>query len=154
MTDSPTPGTTGPPIRVTLPDGQTVTATLHGRRQEKDRTWWYTVSLGLWSKTELGGTYRAEPGPVVFDVDAKHCTPVDGQDYSAVPTERAWEPPRFAVERFPVTVEDGIRLVLHRAGCRVGGAQRLPVRTLQARTALDDGAELCPVCRPDTGLRA
>lgn len=140
--------TLGPLITVTLPDGQQFSCRLHGRRQERDRTWWYTVSTTLWSKVELGGSYTAEPAPVVFDAPATACTPVAGEDYASVPTERAWEPPTWVIERCFVSLRDGVHLVLHRAGCRAGGPQRLQVGTPQARTARDDGADLCPVCAP------
>lgn len=136
----------GPRVTVVLPDGQQVTVTLHSRRREEDGTWWYAVSIPLWSKTELGRRYSGEPSPVVFEAPAKHCAPIDGEDYTAVPTERTRSRPAYLVERRGPN--DGRNLIVHRAGCRAGPGSRIPVHAPQARTHQDDGAQLCEVCGP------
>jgi len=143
----------GPRVRVTLPDGQTVDAILHLRVQEEDRTWWCVVELPLYDKVELARKYSAQPAPVIFDAPTTACAPIDGEDYSEVPTERRWEPPMWSIEQRGITLEEGPRLVVHRVGCRAGGRRRTRVYWAQARTALEqDGAEACGACHPRASL--
>jgi hypothetical protein len=78
----------GPPVRVTLPDGQEVTARLAERRRRTDGSWWYIVHLSLWSEVELQRVWTAAPYDVVMAVPVKKCAPVEGQDYNNVPTVR------------------------------------------------------------------
>lgn len=138
--------TAGPRMRVRLPDGQEITVLLRGRRRELDGTWWYTVEVPLWTKTERRGQYSGEPGPVQFDAPAKQCSPIDGEDYSQVPTTRVTSELEYLAERRQLTA--GTQLVVHRRGCRAPTGPITPLHERQARAALDDGAQGCGACRP------
>ncbi len=90
--EQPADDAPGPPVEVDLADGQTVQAALIQRRQERDGTWWFRVSLvGIWTKNELpNGTVRAEPDDIVFDAPAHAVHPRPGLEraYADVPTWR------------------------------------------------------------------
>jgi hypothetical protein len=73
---------------VTLPDGQTVRVIARGRVQQADGSWWYAVEIPLYAAVELGTVYRADPSPVEFLAPASACSPLPGEDYRALPTER------------------------------------------------------------------
>jgi hypothetical protein len=121
-----------PRVTVTLPDGTVVGGRLHARRRRPDG-WWYAVEV---------------------EVPAGAVTPVDGEDYSGVPTEREQAEVRYVVETLQ-PVDGKRRLELHVDTCWA-----LPGRTSErvtavesarlARAALrfeDTGA--CEVCKPE-----
>ncbi len=73
-----------PQVRVTLPDGQDVTAVLHERRQWPHGGWMYQVGIPVWANVEDEGIEAREfrvwvtPGEQVY--------PIDGVSYDTVPT--------------------------------------------------------------------
>ncbi|ONK09414.1 hypothetical protein STBA_01140 [Streptomyces sp. MP131-18] len=78
----------GPVVWLTLPDGQVVSAVVRARRREPGG-WWYAVEVPLWARVELAdGRVVAGVDPAVCWAPATACEPVEGEDYSAVPTER------------------------------------------------------------------
>lgn len=121
-----------PRVTVTLPDGTVVGGHLHARRQRPDGTWWYEVAV---------------------EVPAGAVTPVDGEKYDEVPTEREQVEVRYVVETLQ-PVDGKRRLELHVATCwALPGRMSERVTAVEsaglARAALgfeDTGA--CEVCRP------
>jgi hypothetical protein len=79
------------------------------RRQERDGSWWYWVELPLYAVAEVRGRFTAEPSPAVLAAPAAACTPIEGQDYAAVPTERPGRTPAWCIEQ---------RLEVNAHGCR------------------------------------
>jgi hypothetical protein len=148
------PAADGPLVKVTLHDGQTVFAVLRARRREADSMWWVDLRIHLPGPSQVGGMMRAEPFPVDFRAPAELCEPIDGQDYSAVPTVRHGVTPAWTVER-PLRLGDdsGSVWVVHRGGRGSCPAAATVVTSGQARAVLrrEDGAP-CPVCRPDRPL--
>jgi hypothetical protein len=133
-----------PPVRVRLPDSQSVTAALCGWHQEADGTWWCIVAITLYTAVETRGRMVAEPLPVVFTAPATSCEPVPGHSYDDVPTQRT--PLRDHVIEQHYRRDTRTHLVVHRPGCRP--PHRRPAR--QAHTLLDRAAAIaCDHCRPD-----
>lgn len=80
-----------PQATVRLPDGQVLQAAVRERRQEADSSWWYLLVITLIVRYESAqGRLTAEPEPVSFWAPAADgvVTPIEGQDYRAVPTYR------------------------------------------------------------------
>jgi hypothetical protein len=148
------PAADGPLVRLTLPDGQRLYAVVRRRRRERDGSWWYDLQVQLASQAEERGKLVAQPSSVDVRVPARHCAPVPGQDYTAVPTERYGVVPRWRIEE-PVYfgAERGPSRVVHRGDCKAVRDLSRAVSTEQAREALGDAAAApCPVCRPDRPL--
>jgi hypothetical protein len=153
--DEELPAADGPLVRLALPDGQRLYAVVRRRRRERDGSWWYDLQVQLASQAEERGRLVAQPSSVDVRVPAEHCTPVPGQDYSAVPTERYGVAPQWRIEE-PVYfgAERGPSRVVHRGDCAAVRDLSRAVSTDQAREALAAGAAPCPVCRPDRPLLA
>ena len=88
MTEPPAGPAPGPRVRVRLPDGQHITAQLTERRRRPDGTWWYVVTLALWSELDDQWGHHAAAYDVVMVVPVESCAAVPGEDYSGVPTVR------------------------------------------------------------------
>lgn len=112
-------------VHLTLPDGRTVDARLLERRQDPAGAWTYIVAV---------------------EVPAAAVTPVEGEEYSLVPTVRPWILHTRWMHR-PGT--------LHVAGCSTAGGPRgLYLRGLtteQARQVLATEPDTirCELCRPE-----
>src|SRR5689334_21531487 len=82
----------GPLTYVRLPDGQVVQAMVLRRIRDFDGSWWYQPNVSLWAGVETRSRAQnrlaGEPTPTQFLAPATAVTPIDGQDYSAVPTWR------------------------------------------------------------------
>jgi Family of unknown function (DUF6233) len=122
VSDSPP----SPRVSVTLPGGRTVSARLLRWVQTPDGTW------------------RAE---VALAVPARAVTPVDGEDYSAVPRERP-EPSELWVIAPIGRDPDGPHEVHDAARCWLLRGGRTVTRD-EARAAIAQGATACTVCRPE-----
>jgi hypothetical protein len=148
------PPADGPLALLALPDGQAVYAVVRGRRRERDGTWWYDVRIHVPSQAEERGRLTAVPAPVDLRVPASSCTPVKGQAYGAVPTERHGAAPVWRIER-PVHTggDDGPARVVHRGDCASCRGSARPATAAQARAVLRrPDAAPCAVCRPDRPL--
>ncbi|MFC1435980.1 hypothetical protein ACEZDB_35645 [Streptacidiphilus sp. N1-3] len=91
MFDRTDPGSNPPQVTIRLPDGQTLRGAARERRQEADRSWWMKVTVTLLVQNlTAGGQLTSEPEPVSFWAPLADgvCSPIEGQDYSAVPTTR------------------------------------------------------------------
>jgi hypothetical protein len=125
---------TPPRVTVTLPDGTVVDGRLHARRQRADGTWWYDVAV---------------------EVPAGAVTPVDGEKYGAVPTEREQVEVRYVVDNGLPPVDGKPRLQMHVAGCWVidkrAGARVTAIPDAgQARGLLKfEDTVACEVCKPE-----
>jgi hypothetical protein len=121
-----------PRVTVTLPDGTVVGGRLHARRRRADGAWWYAVAV---------------------EVPAGAVTPVDGEEYGGVPTERAET--RYVVDNGLPPVDGKPRLELHIAGCwsinQRPGVIVTPIPDArEARTMLRfEDTVACGVCRPE-----
>lgn len=115
-------------MNVTLPGGRTTEGRLHARRQDPDGNWWYQVTIA---------------------VPAEAVRPVDGEDYSSVPTERATVTgPRWVLQALRHDTPDERALVLHRADCWAAEGRLVPADDKQARIFLREGwATACDVCQ-------
>ncbi|MCF3105458.1 hypothetical protein IPZ58_28275 [Streptomyces roseoverticillatus] len=146
-----------PQVWVELADDQSVTAELLARiKQPSSGEWWCELRLTVWAELHLeGGKVVPEPCEVVFKAPARLVTPIDGTDYSAVPTRRpgpqthdrlaAEFTGRWSLQRLPTAVGHKPRPVLHYETCWLG--DREPTLTLDdARRALFEGAEPCQGC--------
>jgi hypothetical protein len=123
-----------PRVTVTLPDGTALDGRLHARRQRADGAWWYQVAV------------EAPAGAVA---------PVDGEDYSGVPTTRERAETRYVVDNGLPPVDGKPRLELHVAGCwsinqRPGVIVTAIPDAREARTMLRfEDTVACEVCRPE-----
>ncbi|MFC1428515.1 hypothetical protein ACEZCY_35675 [Streptacidiphilus sp. N1-12] len=91
MFDRTDPGSNPPQVTIRLPDGQTLRAAARERRQEADASWWMKVTVTLLVQNlTAGGRMTSEPEPVSFwaPLAGGVCSPIEGQDYSGVPTTR------------------------------------------------------------------
>ncbi|MDT0347564.1 hypothetical protein [Streptomyces litchfieldiae] len=115
------PAADGPQVKLVLPDGQELYAVVRRRRLEPgpgDGGWWYLVSVPLWGAARLSdGRVLAEPVPVEVWAPAHVCTPLAGQDYGEVPTDRPDRTPRWLLEEATVGGEGNDVLVVHRGDC-------------------------------------
>ncbi|WP_405734749.1 DUF6233 domain-containing protein [Streptomyces sp. NBC_01537] len=146
------PDADGPLVRLELPDHQHVCAVVRKRRQEPDGSWFYWVELPLCAVAEACGRFTAQPSPSVFAAPAAACTPIEGQDYSGVPTERLGRTPAWQIEQH---LEAGapVPWVVHRGDCHAGRGSHRAADDRQALAVLAQGdAMACPVCRPDRVL--
>ncbi|GAA2718380.1 MULTISPECIES: hypothetical protein [Streptomyces] len=85
----------GPLVIVELVDGQQVRAEFLGRIRQPSGDWWCELRLTLWAQAQLPDqTIAAAPSSVAFRAPAARVTPIEGTDYSAVPTRRAGPPVR------------------------------------------------------------
>ncbi|MEU3281745.1 DUF6233 domain-containing protein [Streptomyces antibioticus] len=122
-------------VVVVLPDGQELRASLYERRRVPDG-WQYRVAITIWG---TGSSGRQEPVERAVWLDASHVRPLEGGDYSAVPTRPA-APVGRAAARQAWTVQNlphrsghpGARLV-HVNGCQPGAT---PIDLDQALDAL------------------
>lgn len=149
------PRADGPLVRVRLHDGQELYAVVLRRRRETDGSWWYQLQIHLPMATDVRGRLHDEPSPVDFLASAARCTPVEGQSYDQVPTERRGVTPDWKIEE-PVyfTDQGGPARIVHRGTCRAARDMSAPATTEQARAALArPDAEPCRMCRPDGPLR-
>lgn len=87
MPDEPPP----PQVRVTLPDGQTVLAHLHERRQWP-HGWMYLVSIPVWANA-AGDSIEAQDFRVWL-TPGEQVHPLEGVSYDGVPTRPMTAPPR------------------------------------------------------------
>ncbi|GHC44835.1 DUF6233 domain-containing protein [Streptomyces cinnamoneus] len=145
-----------PQVWVELPDGQTVTAEFLARIQQPSGEWWCELRLTVWAELHLqGGKVAPEPCEVLFKAPARLVTPIDGTDYSAVPTRRPGPPihdrlaaeftGRWSLQPMPTPPGQKPRRILHYENCWLGDQE--PTLTLdQARRALVEGAEPCEGC--------
>lgn len=122
-------------VVVVLPDGQELRASLYERRRVPDG-WQYRVAITLWTAASNG---HQEPVEHTVWLDASHVRPIEGGDYSTVPTR----PPAAAglgVARQAWTIQNlphrpghpGARLI-HIIGCQPGA---IPINLDQALDAL------------------
>jgi hypothetical protein len=123
----------GWPVSVVLPGGQVVEGGLLARRRDGEGRWWYRVAL---------------------DVPAAAVRPVDGHDYTTVPTDTADPVPasQWVLEALPHDREGHRALILHRPDCWSAKGRRLtPVAdSKQVRVFVrEKWATPCDVCTPD-----
>ncbi|MFJ1751286.1 DUF6233 domain-containing protein [Streptomyces sp. NPDC088116] len=114
-------------MAVTLPGGHVIDGHLHARRRHADGQWWYEVSI---------------------DVPVTAVQPVDGEDYSQVPTGRTG--PEWALQALRHDTPDRPALVLHQSpGCWAAEGRLTPATSTEALAFLKHGwATACDVCRP------
>ncbi|MEV5242579.1 DUF6233 domain-containing protein [Streptomyces cinnamoneus] len=159
MSSTPGPGrqeAPGPLVWVELADGQTVTAEVLTRIRQRSGDWWYELRISLWAELHLpDGKTAPEPCAVTFRAPADKVTPIEGTDYSKVPTERPRPPTRdrlaaeltgrFSRQRVRTAAGQKPAWIVHYEGCWLATDQ--PTLTLdQARRALFEGAEPCGGC--------
>lgn len=124
------PDTPAPRVNVTLPSGEVVEGRLHARRQDADGAWWYEVTM-----------------PVPADT----VRPIDGEDYSGVPTERA-SGQQWVLQALRHDSPDQRALILHKTGCWAAQGRLTPADDTQARIFLREGwATPCDACEPAPG---
>ncbi|WP_331720526.1 DUF6233 domain-containing protein (plasmid) [Streptomyces sp. NBC_00161] len=155
------PDPASPPVWLTLPDGQEVRGRLLSRRWTPSG-WRYRITVALWSATN---DLNIEPADYVVWIPAgtgTHVRPVDGADYTDVPTEGPPSHPYLAPPPQPADMEwawtgeqlrfDGPRSRLvgtcvHEYGCPIAPADGPELDLGQALIALArDGAHACQEC--------
>lgn len=70
-------------MRVRLPNGQHITARLVERRRRADGTWWYVVTLALWSELHDAWGHHPAAYGVTMVVLVASCTPVEARTTAA-----------------------------------------------------------------------
>lgn len=95
-------------MSVALPGGRTVEGGLLSRHRDDKGQWWYRVAL---------------------DIPVAAVRPVDGHDYTAVPTDTADPAPssQWVLEALPHDREGRRALTLHKPGCWAAGGRLTPV---------------------------
>ncbi|MCX4784224.1 DUF6233 domain-containing protein [Streptomyces sp. NBC_01264] len=138
-------------VVVVLPDGQELRASLYERRRVPDG-WQYRVAITLW---QAGNGGRQEPVEHNVWLDAIHVRPIEGGDYSTVPTRPAAPAgdggarPSWTIQNLPHRPgHPGARLV-HVIGCQPGA----PIDLDQALDALQQPRTVpCLQCKAATSL--
>ncbi|MFE7777625.1 DUF6233 domain-containing protein [Streptomyces sp. NPDC057445] len=116
-----------PRVTVTLPGGRVTEGRLHARRQDSGGQWWFEVSL---------------PMP------AADVRPIDGENYSHVPTERHGSP-AWVLQALRHDTPKRRALVLHRAACWAAEGRLTPASDMEAIAFLRHGwATACDACKP------
>lgn len=122
MTEHPPPRVT-----VTLPGGHVTEGRLHARRRDTDGQWWYEVTI---------------------PIAAEAVRPIDGEDYSQVPTRRD-DSPAWVLQALRHDTPKQRALVVHRPDCWTGEGRLTPATSSEARFFLQHGwATPCDVCKP------
>ncbi|MFI0742531.1 DUF6233 domain-containing protein [Streptomyces sp. NPDC021100] len=131
------------------------------RIRQRAGDWWYEVRIDLWSQAQRpDGSPAVEPSPVVFRVPARLVTPIDGSDYSCVPTRRSDAPVaqpeevirQWSAQELPTAVGRPRLRVIHHQTCWL--AETEPSLTLDdVRRALAEGAEPCTACGVQEQIR-
>ncbi|WP_327417511.1 hypothetical protein [Streptomyces sp. NBC_01233] len=138
-------------VVVVLPDGQELRASLYERRRVPDG-WQYRVAITIWTAASSG---HQEPVEHTVWLDAVHVRPIEGGDYSSVPT-RAATPVGRGAARQAWTIQNlphrpghpGARLI-HIIGCQPG----VPIDLDQALEALLQPRTVpCLQCKAATSL--
>lgn len=138
-------------VVVVLPDGQELRASLYERRRVADG-WQYRVAITLWTAASNG---HQEPVEHTVWLDAGHVRPIEGGDYSTVPT-RPTPPAGHGTARQAWTIQNlphrpghpGARLV-HIIGCQPG----VPIDLDQALEELQQPRTVpCLQCKAATSL--
>ncbi|MFD3760469.1 DUF6233 domain-containing protein [Streptomyces sp. NPDC058622] len=125
----------GARVIVVMPDGQELRASLYERRRTS-AGWEYRIGVTVWG-TGAGGRPESVEHRVWLGAD--HVRPLEGGDYSRVPTRQTSTPAAFAGGRQAWTVQQlphrpghpGATLV-HVIGCQPGGTPLDLDQTLDA----------------------
>ncbi|MDH6699840.1 hypothetical protein P3T26_004301 [Streptomyces sp. MAA16] len=117
-------------VEVVLPGGRVVTGRLLARQRDEDGRWWYRVAV---------------------DVPAVAVRPVDGEDYSEVPTSKGSARRQWVLEDSRHESPEGRILILHTAGCWAPQGRLTPVTDAdQVQVFLrETWARPCDVCAPE-----
>lgn len=117
-----------PRVTVALPGGRAIPGRLSGRRRDADGRWWYEVAIA---------------------VPAAAVRPVDGEDYSQVPTERA--PGKdWVLQPLPFDKPGKRALVLHTVGCWAAKGRLEAVDSDMAAVFIKEKwATACEACEPE-----
>jgi hypothetical protein len=150
------PKADGPPVKVTLHDGQQLYAVVKGLCREADMSWWYLLQIHLPRRhpalRPLGR--RTRPRRL-----RRPCLPLRADRWPGVqpgahrarrrhPGWKVEEPVYFGTEGGPARI-------VHRGDCHAVRDVSHPATTDQARAFLArDDTEPCDICRPDRPLRA
>ncbi|WP_420082962.1 DUF6233 domain-containing protein (plasmid) [Streptomyces sp. JL4002] len=135
-------------VNVALPDGQELRAHLYERRRTGGG-WQYRVGITCWT---TDGSGRTQPAEQSVWLDARHVRPLEGADYSRIPTHTAPADGRQAW-----TVQDlphrpghpGARLI-HVIGCQ---PHATPITLEQALDILRQPRTVpCHECNATTSL--
>ncbi|MEU1307774.1 DUF6233 domain-containing protein [Streptomyces cinnamoneus] len=118
-------------VAVTLPDGQQLRARLYERRRAAGG-WQYRVGITIWAP---GSSVHPEPVEHGVWLDACHVRPLEGGDYSSVPTRTSNSSRRQAwtVQELPHRPGHPGAHLLHVVGCQPGAT---PITLDQALDAL------------------
>lgn len=118
-------------VAVTLPDGQELRARLYERRRAADG-WQYRVGITIWAP---GSSVHPEPVEHGVWLDACHVRPLEGGDYSSIPTRTSNSSSRQAwtVQELPHRPGHPGAHLLHVVGCQPGAT---PITLDQALDAL------------------
>lgn len=154
----PVPAPDLPQVLLTLPDGQRIRAGLRAWTWTH-RSWMFCVAIPMWSGTKNDWV---EPADYVVWVPAEHVEPIEGIDYSAVPTEGTGPPSDAAPAapeadmRWAWTVERvweagpgsrPIGTIVHEYGCAKAPPGGPELTLDEALTALARaGARACKAC--------
>ncbi|WP_052869163.1 hypothetical protein [Streptomyces niger] len=74
----------GPYARVHLPDGQEILATVRGREQDGEGTWWYACEIVIPDRLPSVGGPVQQGRVVPFTASYPTVEPIEGQDYSVL----------------------------------------------------------------------
>ncbi|MFD9360073.1 DUF6233 domain-containing protein [Streptomyces sp. NPDC060031] len=139
-------------VLVILPDGQELRASLYERRRLPNG-WQYRVAITIWT---AGNSGRQEPVEHTVWLDASHVRPIEGGDYSTVPTRPTTPASHRAAARQAWTIQNlphrpghpGARLI-HVIGCQPG----VPIGLDQALDALQQPRTVpCLQCKAASSL--
>ncbi|MFZ3476016.1 DUF6233 domain-containing protein [Streptomyces sp. 2.9] len=152
-----------PPVRVLLPDGQTLVGSLLGWRRAPTGAWLGEVTLAVWQELAAGSVEAVEQQ---ITLPSAHVRPVKGVSYAAVQTlgaasaaahgptgsaasEPAWPPSgdRWIVCRGGLV--PGAR-TLHHADCWLPAGGEAVMSGDEARIVLaEPGVSPCDICGVD-----
>ncbi len=135
-------------VTVMMPDGQELLARLYERRRAAVG-WQYRVGITCWA---VGSSGRTEPAEQSVWLDARHVRPLEGGDYSRIPTlatptggRQAW-----TVQDLPHRPGHPKARLIHVIGCQPHAA---PITLDQALDILrQPRAVTCRECHAATSL--
>ncbi|MFJ4700624.1 DUF6233 domain-containing protein [Streptomyces sp. NPDC088768] len=131
-----------------------VPVTVKARERDASRAWWYTVEILLPDRVSTPHGPVPQERAEQFTAPAPLVRPILGEDYSSLDGKQS-SPAAPAHGRWLVAEDyaDGGALV-HRADCAQAPPDAEPADDAVALQAAAAGARPCPVCRPETALRA
>ncbi|MFJ4414572.1 DUF6233 domain-containing protein [Streptomyces sp. NPDC088925] len=154
MQHAPAPAP-GPLAEVRL-GGAWVRVMVRARERDAGGAWWYVCEILLPDRVNTARGPIPQERAEVFTAPAPLVRPVPGEDYTVLDDENEGTAAPGAGRGRWLVGEDytGGGALVHRGDCAQAPVDAEPADDAVALQAAAAGARSCPVCRPETALRA